>query len=207
MKRILIYLFVLGCLPVVAVAQQQSLDKMIAQLESSKGLQITFEISDPEAPEPIKGEYKGLGKAFHYTTPQMKAWYDGKNLWVYLQQSEEVNLSVPMKEDLAMINPLLALDNVKQNDFKLTEQKAKDGAITLTAVPKKKSVQGLQKLIVSADKQYKPLKLDVYEAGLGKPIIVKVLRMERGAFPEMKEVDYFKFTENKLPGKLVIDLR
>lgn len=206
-KKITLLLLLLISPLATALAQQRTLEQMIKQLDASKGLQITFEIFDPELADSVTGEYRGLGRSFHYTTEEMKAWYDGCSLWVYLDRSSEVNLSVPMKEDLMMINPLLVLDHVRSSDYTLSEKKEGDGSTTITAIPKKKAPNGLQKLVVCANKDYTPNKLYIYEAGLGTPIEVRVTGLKRGPFAGMNEKDYFRFTQNKLPGVMVIDLR
>ncbi len=189
-------------------AQQATLDKMIEQLDPSKGLQVSFEISDPDLTQSVTGEYRGLESAFHYTTEQMKAWYDGKNLWVYLAENDEINLSVPMKQELVLLNPLLRLNTINRKDFALSLKKENDGGVSLTAVRQKKDPnETLDKLVVHADKQYTPTLIHIYEEGRPKPIIVRVTNLKKGAFEGMRDKNYFKYTPNKMPGKQVIDLR
>lgn len=190
--------------PANAQTKSETLDKIIDQMNAAEGLRITFDLSmDKQA---IRGDYYALGQNFYYNTPQMKAWYNAKDLWVYLDQNDEVNLSTPMKEDLTEINPLLNLNTIKEQKFKITEVK-KDGTFTLTATPEKSYKGVIERVVVKADQNYKPLAMTIKEKGMAEMIDVKIISFKRGAFPEMKDKGFFAFTSNKLPGKMVIDLR
>ena len=182
------------------------LDKMIENADASKGLRITFVIT-MEGEKEVEGHYWGYGQKFHFTTPQMKAWYDGTNLWVYLDQNGEVNLSLPMKEDLAMINPLLNLSEVRKEDFSVTETKVPGKGYRVSAEPKGKTASQITRLTAEATEKYLPTLIRIKEKGSTSEIKVVVKSLEKGPYKEMKEDGFFAFNPNKLPGKPVIDLR
>lgn len=193
-----------GTLSAHGQVKSQTIDKIIAHLDPRDGLRITFDLMMDKTP--IHGEYYALGENFHYDTPQMKAWYNAKDLWVYLDRNDEVNLSTPMKEDLTEINPLLNLNVIKEQRFRIVESH-KNGTYTLTATPERNYKGVIERVVVTADKEYKPLIMTIKEKGVNELIEVRVSALKRGAFPEMKEKGFFGFTGNKLPGKMVIDLR
>lgn len=123
----------MGTLSAHGQVKSQTIDKIIAHLDPRDGLRITADLMMDKTP--IRGEYYALGENFHYDTPQMKAWYNAKDLWVYLDRNDEVNLSTPMKEeDLTEINPLLNLNVIKEQRFRIVEN-YKNGTYTLTATP------------------------------------------------------------------------
>lgn len=187
-----------------AQKSNRTLDKILEHLDAREGLRITFDLTMEDTP--IRGDYYALGHNFHYDTPQMKAWFNAKDLWVYLEQNDEVNLSTPMKEDLTEINPLLNLNVIREQKFRITETN-KNGQHNLTAIPEKSYKGVIEKVMVTADKDFKPLSMSIKEKGMSKMIQVRIVSLRQGAFPEMKEKGFFNFTGNKLPGKLVIDLR
>lgn len=182
------------------------LDKIIAAADASKGLRITFVIS-MDGEKEVEGNYWAYGKKFHFTTRQMKAWYDGTNLWVYLEQNGEVNLSLPMKEDLAMINPLLNLSEVRKEAFSVTETKVPGKGYRVTAKPKGKTSSQIAGLTAEATEKYLPTLIRIKEKGSTSDIKVTVKSIEKGPYKEMTEDGFFAFSTNKLPGKPVIDLR
>lgn len=205
MKKILL-LLLLFTAGLVSKAGTPVLDRMIQEADASKGLRITFVIS-MEGEKEVEGQYWAFGNKFHFTTPQMKAWYDGTNLWVYLEQNGEVNLSLPMKEDLAMINPLLNLTEVKKEDFRVTEKKLPGIGYRITASPKGKNSSQIAQLTAEATEKYIPTLIRIKEKGSSQEVRVSVKSLQKGPFEEMNAQGFFSFAPNKLPGKPVIDLR
>ena len=199
--------FSLFCL--VAHAQTvDALDKSIELLQAKEGLQVGFRMTLEDVTTDCK--YYAEGRRFYYDSEEVKAWYDGTDLWVYVKQSGEVNLSTPHKEDLMEINPLLNLEGVRKNAFSLT--KKKEGKNTrVTAVPRKKgknrydgSLARLEALIAPDGR---PISLRLEEKGLMEPVLIEVTRFEEGQFKELKDRSFFKYTPEKVKGATLIDLR
>ena len=206
MKKILFAFLTLALSAVSLWAGTPVLDKMIQAADASKGLRITFAIN-MDGEKEVQGHYYAYDKKFHFTTPQMQAWYDGTNLWVYLEQNGEVNLSLPMKEDLALINPLLNLTEVKKAAFTVHESKIPNTGYRITATPLKKKDSQIVQLTAEANLKYVPTLIKIKEKGSSSEIKVTVKSITKGAFSEMNVKDFFEYTPNKLPGKPVIDLR
>lgn len=206
MKRFFL-LILLAVFSIGMKAATPVLDKVISATDAKEGLRITFLITMGEGKE-VEGLYSAYGKKFHFTTPEMKAWYDGTNLWVYLEQNGEVNLSLPMKEDLAMINPLLNLTEINKSAFSIKEEQLPGNkGYRITAFPKDKKHAAVEQLTAEVTKDYLPTLIRIKEKGSKEEVRVVVKNFSKGAFPEMKDKTFFSFTSSKLPGKTVIDLR
>ena len=199
--------FSLFCL--VAYSQTADvLDKSIERLQAKEGLQVGFRMTLEDVTTDCK--YYAEGRRFYYDSEEVKAWYDGTDLWVYVKQSGEVNLSTPHKEDLMEINPLLNLEGVRKNAFSLT--KRKEGKNTrVTAVPRTKgknrydgSLARLEALIAPDGR---PISLRLEEKGLMEPVLIEVTRFEEGQFKELKDRSFFRYTPEKVKGATLIDLR
>ncbi|WP_288966188.1 LolA-like putative outer membrane lipoprotein chaperone [uncultured Porphyromonas sp.] len=199
--------FSLFCL--VAHAQTVDvLDKSIERLQAKEGLQVGFRMTLEDVTTDCK--YYAEGRRFYYDSEEVKAWYDGTDLWVYVKQSGEVNLSTPHKEDLMEINPLLNLEGVRKHAFSLT--KRKEGKNTrVTAVPRTKgknrydgSLARLEALIAPDGR---PISLRLEEKGLMEPVLIEVTRFEEGQFKELKDRSFFRYTPEKIKGATLIDLR
>lgn len=199
--------FSLFCL--VAHAQTvDALDKSIELLQAKEGLQVGFRMTLEDVTTDCK--YYAEGRRFYYDSEEVKAWYDGTDLWVYVKQSGEVNLSTPHKEDLMEINPLLNLEGVRKNAFSLT--KKREGKNTrVTAVPRKKGKNryngSLAKLEALIAPDGRPISLRLKEKGLMEPVLIEVTRFEEGQFEELKDRSFFRYTPEKIKGATLIDLR
>ena len=184
------------------------LDKSIERLQAKEGLQVDFRMTLEDVTTDCK--YYAEGRRFYYDSEEVKAWYDGTDLWVYVKQSGEVNLSTPHKEDLMEINPLLNLEGVRKNAFSLT--KKKEGKNTrVTALPRTKgknrydgSLARLEALIAPDGR---PISLRLEEKGLMEPVLIEVTRFEEGQFKELKDRSFFRYTPEKVKGATLIDLR
>lgn len=187
-----------------AQAQESMLTKAKTYLDASQGLQIEYQLKVGN--DTSLGSYNALGTAFYLESDAMKAWHEGGKLWVYVAQNGEINLSTPEREDLLELNPLLNLERVSSRTFTLKESKA--GEVTnIQATPKSKKGEEIEWLILSLDKNGKPLMLKVKQKGIAQAIEVKVTKITKGCTDAMKRKGYFSFASNKLPGVSVIDLR
>lgn len=199
--------FSLFCL--VAHAQTvDALDKSIELLQAKEGLQVGFRMTLEDVTTDCK--YYAEGRRFYYDSEEVKAWYDGTDLWVYVKQSGEVNLSTPHKEDLMEINPLLNLEGVRKNAFSLTK-KREGKNIRITAVPRtmgKNRYNGsLARLEALIAPDGRPISLRLEEKGLMEPVLIEVTRFEEGQFKELKDRSFFRYTPEKIKGATLIDLR
>lgn len=207
-KRLLFSSFLFLFIPHLILGQSDSriITDLIKSLDATSGLKVTFQIkSEKEAQE---GSYYALGKRFFLDTKQLKAWYNGTELWVYLAQNNEVTLSIPENEDLEMINPLLNIKALRKENIKIQTRKISSGLTEITATPKKESPKEFKRFeVIYSTIEKIPLSLSLYEIGGGKSWDILILQLLKGASPEMKEELFFSFQENKLPGTMVIDLR
>lgn len=201
-------LFVAFCATTVRAQTADVLDKSIERLQAKEGLQVGFRMTLEDVTTDCK--YYAEGRRFYYDSEEVKAWYDGTDLWVYVKQSGEVNLSTPHKEDLMEINPLLNLEGVRKNAFSLT--KKREGKNTrVIAVPRKNgknrydgSLARLEALIAPDGR---PISLRLEEKGLMEPVLIEVTRFEEGKFRELKDSSFFRYTPEKVKGATLIDLR
>lgn len=59
------------------------------------------------------------GKKFQLNTPEMITWYDGKQQWCYVPETEEVNLTIPTEKEMQAVNPYAFL-NLYKKGFDIT---------------------------------------------------------------------------------------
>lgn len=200
--RYLWLLLALIALP--AQAQEAILNKAKGYLDATKGLQINYLLSVGDDSD--VGTYYALGDAFYLESQELKAWHQDGNLWVYLAQNGEVNLSTPVKEDLQELNPLLNLEYISSKTFDLSQNNV-GGFTTITAVPKATRGEEIEWLTLVVDKDGQPLALSVKQRSVPLPINLEVTKLVKGTTEPMKRKGFFSYDANKLPGVAVIDLR
>ena len=118
MKKICI-LILTALISTVATAQtaKSVLDKAAAHITVKEGVKANFKMQGGI------GITSGIilikGKKFHASTPQATVWFDGKTMWTYMKQNEEVNVSNPTEAQLQAINPYNFI-NLYKNGYNCT---------------------------------------------------------------------------------------
>ena len=117
MKRLYIILpLLLLSLPCTTNAENRAtrlLDKIVAPIESGKGISLKFLLQQSDM-ENVEGSIDMLSDKFVLQVPDMITWFDGTTQWTYLKSSEEVNISIPEKDELLQTNPCLLLQSSKR---------------------------------------------------------------------------------------------
>lgn len=194
---------------VIAQADAKAMLTLLAQkLDAKAGLRISYQYSLGDFQS--EGVYYAKGRQFYLEDAALKSWYDGQNLWLFVPESNEVNLTTPRPEELSLLNPLLSLHdlNTELYDIKVM---SKANGITLHATPKAKTSSGYPstiewlQLVIQADGT--PISLDIKEQGMKDVVSLRVKKLQKGATKEMQQKDFFRHLPNKTKGAEVIDLR
>lgn len=188
-----------------AMAQEVKLNQTKAYLKTDKGLKIDYQMSVGQSLS--SGTYYALGECFYLESEEIKSWHDGKDLWVYIPQNGEVNLSTPYPEDLLELNPLLNLNALDSRAYKLTETKSGVHSVLRATPLRQNREERIEWLEVTVDAQGRPLSLRIKEMGMRDLITIKVNSLSQEISPEMRQKGFFSFSQNKVPGVAVIDLR
>ena len=141
------------------------LSSFMANLEQ-KTLQSAFTVTIAEevnAPMNYPGEIIMQGNKFRLEMMDMEAAYDGKTMYMYSGQTDELNLSNPTEQELLEANPFLyakALVPV----CNVTERTTQDGLQTIvTLTPKDQSI-GINRFVLKLRKSdLMPLSVEIKE--------------------------------------------
>ena len=191
------------------IAPAQSPSSPIAQaidkLNSDKGLCIEFDMTlpDNQSEGAIHGTYYALKNMFYIETSELKAWYNGKELWVYLYQNGEINLSHPEADEIIEINPLLALPRIFSKEYQSTVSSTTNGH-SILAVPQKKSRQSVEQVVIKGDKKNPIKNIEIKEKGMKGQITIQVKSIKQNT---KIHPNTFTYTSDKEPNIRVIDLR
>jgi len=105
--------------PVAAQQAEAILDKASQKYKESNGISAAFNLQirsgANQKAEVIEGSIQMKGDKFTLKTPQSYTWYDGATQWVYMEQTEEVNVSKPEGDELQFTNPAVLLNTYKKD--------------------------------------------------------------------------------------------
>jgi outer membrane lipoprotein-sorting protein len=198
MKKICI-LILAALISTVATAQtaKSVLDKAAAHITVKEGVKANFKMQGGI------GNTSGIilikGKKFHASTPQATVWFDGKTMWTYMKQNEEVNVSNPTEAQLQAINPYNFI-NLYKNGYNCTlNNTGSSYVVHLTSNVKDRKIK---ELFVTIDKQsYRPTQVKLLQGK--KWTIFDITDLSKSKVADSQ----FRFNAKDFPKAEVIDLR
>ncbi len=200
MKRTIISL---AAILLIAVANAQTavtvLDKAADEYKKNASVTADFEINLGGNIE--SGNILLQGTKFRTTTSESIIWFDGKTMWTYIKDNEEVNVTEPSATQLARINPYAFINMYKKGyDVAFGGNTSTYYEVILTA---KGSNASIQKAIIRINKgTYQPRYIMMGTSRADIEINVKSYKA--GAKQPDTE---FLFDKKKYPKVDVIDLR
>lgn len=176
------------------------LKKASAQVKKDGGIIVGFVISNGDTSD--KGTLKISGKKFYSEINGLMTWFDGKNMWSYVKENNEVNLTEPTINEVAKINPYYFLDYYKKG-YDVTKGNSISSYYEVVLIAQN-SKTSMNKILVRVGKSdYRPKYLKV-TTNKGQQLEITVTSYKFG----QKFADStFKFDKKKYPKAEVIDLR
>ncbi len=198
MKKIC-FLIMAALLSTATMAQtaKSVLDKAAAHITVKEGVKANFKMKGGIGN--TSGTIYIKGKKFHATTSQATVWFDGKTMWTYLKNNEEVNVSNPTEAQLQTINPYNFI-NLYKNGYSSTLNNT-GGAYVVHLTSTAKG-QKIKELFVTIDKNsYHPTQVKLLQ---GKNwTIFDISDLTNTKIADSK----FRFNAKDFPQAEVIDLR
>lgn len=187
------------------------LNKASHAYEQSQGVAASFKIRSYDSSKNLLGEVEGnislqASRFFLEVPDEMKAWFDGRDLWTLIINAQEVNLSTPSPEELLTLNPVNIFMLYKQNyQCRLLAEK-KNGNNMLSGVElmaKDASAEILRICIYFDKNKLHPVDITLYQNG-GNYAIININQYQTNRnYPDY----YFLFPQKDYPMVEVIDLR
>jgi len=178
-----------------------ALSSFLTGLET-KTLQSDFTLTiSADATQPINyiGNVTMCGEQFRLNFLDMEAAYDGKTLYLYQADTDELTLSHPTEQELMETNPFLyarALSKV----CNITERTANNGQTIITLTPKDQTI-GIQRFVLTLDKNEIPIRAEIHE---GKKVTTLSLK---NAIYVQQPFGKYQLQATDYPTAFVNDLR
>ena len=202
MKKIVIALtMMLGCLswcPAQAQDAKTVLDKCAATVSSKSGVQADFTMNSAQYGD-SNGKISVKGRMFTATTSMATLWFDGKTLWTYMANNDEVNVTTPSESQLQVMNPYIFI-NMYKKGFKYTmNQTGNAYQVHLTATDDSRKVR---EMFITVDKKtWHPIEVKLLQKQAWTTFTISNLKTAK------LSDDVFRFNSKDFPTAEVIDLR
>lgn len=206
MKRAISYFTFLLFFSLIGFSQnklspQQVLDRAARNIVSSKGVISDFSISTEG--KIGKCTIKTAGEKFVVLLPDLKVWYNGKDMYTYNGKVGETTLTSPSQEELSEVNPFLHIRNWKADYSAIFSTAKKTGRHVIDLIPNKKGTVLKKITITIRESDLVPEKI-VYYPTSGKPTDINVISFNKNQGIKDSEFEYPKASYQKTE---VIDLR
>jgi len=203
MKHIYLFLvlFCLGLGQTQAQSAMGVLDKAASAFRKAGGVKIgyTYQVGGEDG----TGQIQLKGRKFVNRLSGQTIWFDGKTMWTYVPDNEEVNVTSPSQKELAKMNPYAFLSLYKKG-YKATLQGKKSKqyyAVELTATDVKRSPKTILVHVNRTDYRLQYAKLLLSS---GETLTVKVTSY---AAQQAWTDAHFTFPKKSYPNAEIIDLR
>lgn len=209
-KLLLLSLFVILTTTVSAQNPRTILDNASSAYQKAGGIIATFTLDSKDTKTNNTYSYDGTAHMkndkFKIEIPDAITWFDGKTQWVYIKDTDEVNITEPTGEELQSISPSV-LFNIYKKGFNLSYKgEKKNAGITVYQIeltPQKK-IGDFTKIIVQVNKSnniFHQITL-IDKNGLENTLTIK--KYQTG---NTYSDDLFKFSKSNYPNAEIIDLR
>lgn len=204
MKKIILpFIFLL--LSFVAGAQVklspvEVLSKTVDLINNGKGIEAGFSING----EGYNGSglIKTDGTKFSVNFPDLKVWYNGKDLYTYNDNTGETTVVNPTSEELMESNPLSYVVSAQKNYNVVFSTVKKEGRYVLELQPRNKGE--IKRITLTVRKtDYIPEKI-VVEPSSGSPITAEIKGFKKGLTFNNSD---FEYPKARYPKAEIIDLR
>ena len=198
MKKIC-FLIMAALLSTAAMAQtaKSVLDKAAANITVKDGVKANFKMTGGIGN--TSGTILIKGKKFNASTPKAIVWFDGKTMWTYMKDNEEVNVSTPTEAQLQAINPYNFINLYKNGYSSTLNETGNAYVVHLTSTAKERKIK---ELFITIDKKsYHPTQVKLQQ---GKSwTIFDITNLSKSKIADSE----FRFNAKDFPKAEVIDLR
>lgn len=209
-KLLILFIFVVSANIANAQDARAILDKASEAYNKAGGVtaNFTLDIKDTKAKTTYSYDGKAYmkGNKFKIEIPDAITWFDGKTQWVYVKDTEEVNISNPSGEELQGISPS-ALFNIYKTGFNLVykgEKRANAKNVLEVELTPIKKGRDITKIIVQIDKANNIFSTITAVDKSGLENILSIKKYQTGI--ELADTT-FSFDKKNYPRAEIVDLR
>lgn len=187
-----------ACFSYAIESPKEILNKVASNFTKGQAVSIDFLLHEGE--KNAKGNIIIKGDKYFLSVEGIKIWFDGKTMWTYVLNNEEVNITSPTEEEIKKSSPFSFLYMYNEGyDLKMGVSKGDYNEIIMTRTL---SSRAFSKIIIRINKRtYDPMFIQIENQNT-------IMSISDMTITRKKLVDSeFKFNENLYPNIDLIDLR
>ena len=199
MKKIIFALsLMMACATTFAQTAKEVLDKTASAVSNPSGISANFKMAGGMGN--VSGTIAVKGKKFQATTAVATVWFDGKTMWTYMKNNEEVNITTPNETQLQRINPYNFI-NLYKKGYDITMSKSST-SYTVHLTAQAQNNNKIQEMFITVDKKsYHPTQVKMLQGTKWTTFDISNLKTQKLADTT------FTFNAKDFPSAEVIDLR
>lgn len=211
MKTKLIFIILLGFSTLTYAQNARSiLDKAADVYNKAGGIKASFVLDAKDPNSKVTHSYDGVaflkGNKFRIEIPDAITWFDGTTQWVYMKDTEEVNITTPDESELQGISPAYLFNMYKKGFVLNYKGEVRDGGkvrIQIEMIPEKKN-SSIKNILVQIDKDsnmFSAIRI-IDQSGLENSL--RIVKFNSGFdTPD----NTFVFNKSDYPDIEIVDLR
>ena len=205
MKKIILTLSVIA-LAIAAPAQSSKakavLDKTSAVIRNAGDIKADFSANATSGS--MSGTIYIHKNMLHLTSSNAKCWFDGKTLWTYRKNTNEVNITTPTAAEKQSINPYQFINMYKKGyTYTMRETTLRGKATYEVTLNATSPTNKLRKMVINIDKAtYYPVSVNMQRVKGITTIYITSCKTKQKFNPKT-----FSFNSSDYPSAEIIDLR
>lgn len=186
---------------------KEILDKSAAKFKSYKAVEVDFTLSMENKTEDIHETHKGQawmkGNMYKLNVMDVENYYDGKNIYTYMPEANEVSIKNPDEEEEEMLNPTTLFD-IHNKEFvqKLVSNNNGVAYIELTPTDKKRN---FKKIGIWVNPVNSMIQKVTSFGKDGNDVIITINSIKQPA--TIPADGFFKFDDKQYPDIEIVDMR
>ena len=208
MRYSFILFLLLTCTSVFAQnGAKDILDKSAAKIKAYPAVEIEFSLIMENKEEDIREEHQGKaymkGSLYKLEVMDVVNYYDGKNIYTYMPEAQEVNLKNPSDEEEEMLNPT-KIFNIHNTGFKQKLISNTGGTAYIELYPNdlNKNFIKIGIWVKTSDSSIQKVKSFGKD---GNNLIIKIKSLKQPT--QLPTDSFFKFDPAQHPEVEIVDMR
>lgn len=183
------------------------LDKSAAKIKAYPAVEIEFSLTMENKEENIREEHQGKaymkGSLYRLEVMDVVNYYDGKNIYTYMPEAQEVNLKNPSDEEEEMLNPT-KIFNIHNTGFKQKLISNTGGTAYIELYPNDLNKNFIKIGIWVKTSDSSIQKVESFGKD-GNNLIINIKSMKQPI--QIPEDSFFKFDTARHPEVEIVDMR
>lgn len=183
------------------------LDQVAAKLKDYKAVELDFDLTMENKAEGILETHHGKaymkGNFYRLNIMGVENYFDGKNIYSYMPDVEEVNIKYPSNEEEEFLNPTTIFE-IHNQGFKQKIVKTEGNIVYIDLEPESKD-RSFTKIVIKLNRSTKNIERVTSYGKDGNLVHVDIKNIK--AITPTPQDSFFKFDSSAHPNVEVIDLR